>query len=206
MSGFVSVGYTPQTTDICVCRQHVDNVGPTGLQHSVKSAYFFADKIVSRNHIPDTIFYVYVGIGTIHVWYVPHLPCMQQHNLSRTQPCTMSDGDICSDDKKYGGFGAMMANSLRCQEECQEERERRTARSLSVFATKTANVAALCAPAGKNPPLVTLINESKASSGKRVADDITLAAARTPAKKVTPSASAPDLASALCSTQPPLCE
>ena len=30
MSGFVSVGYTPQTTDICVCRRHVDNVGPTG--------------------------------------------------------------------------------------------------------------------------------------------------------------------------------
>ena len=29
MSGFVSVGYTPQTTDICVCHQHVDNVGPT---------------------------------------------------------------------------------------------------------------------------------------------------------------------------------
>jgi hypothetical protein len=24
----------------------------------------------------------------------------------------MSDGDICSDNKKYGGFGAAMANSL----------------------------------------------------------------------------------------------
>ena len=71
----------------------------------------------------------------------------------------MSDGDICSDDEKYGGFGAMMANSLRCQEERQEERERRAARSRSVFATKTANVAASHAPAGKNPPLVTLIDE-----------------------------------------------
>jgi hypothetical protein len=29
MSGFVSVGYTPKTTDICVCRRHVNNVGPT---------------------------------------------------------------------------------------------------------------------------------------------------------------------------------
>jgi hypothetical protein len=33
MSGFVSVGYTPQTTDICVCRRHVDNVGLTRWQH-----------------------------------------------------------------------------------------------------------------------------------------------------------------------------
>jgi hypothetical protein len=121
---------------------------------------------------------------------------MQQHNLSWTQPCTMSDGNICSDDEKYGGIGAMMANSLRCQEERQEEREQRPARSRSVFATKTANVAASRAPVGKNPPLVTLINESKTTSGKRVVDDITLAAARAPAKKVAPSASAPDLAPA----------
>jgi hypothetical protein len=99
---------------------------------------------------------------------------MQQHNLSRTQPRTMSDGDICSDDKKY-----MMANSLCCQEKRQEERERCTARSLSVFATKTADVAASRAPAGKNPPHVTLIDKSKTSSGKRVANNITLATART---------------------------
>ncbi len=91
----------------------------------------------------------------------------------------------------------MMANSLRHQEERQEEHERRAARSRSVFATKTANVAALRAPAGKNPPLVTLIDESKTTSGKkRVVDDITLAAARAPAKKVAPSASAPDMAPA----------
>jgi hypothetical protein len=194
MSGFVSVGYTPQTTDICFCRRHVDNVGPTGRQHSVKSAYFFANKIVSGNRIPNTIFYVYVGIGTIHFWYVPRLPCMQQHNLSRTQPRTMSDGDICSNDEKYGGFGAMMANSLHRQEERREECEQRAARSLSVFATKTADVAASRGPAGKIPPPVTLIDKSKTSNGKRVADDITLAVARAPAKKVAPSASAPDLA------------
>ncbi len=53
------------------------------------------------------------------------------------------------------------------------------------------------APAGKNPPLVTLIDESKTTSGKKpVVDDIMLAAARAPAKKVAPSASAPDLAPA----------
>ncbi len=85
----------------------------------------------------------------------PHIShaCIFQHNLSWTQPCTMSDGDICSNDKKYGGFGAMMANSLRRQEERQEERNQRAACSLSVFATKTADVAASRVPAGKNPPL-----------------------------------------------------
>ncbi len=66
---------------ICVCRLHPPNDRhlclsptcrdmsadrPTGWRHSVKSAYFFADKILSGNRIPDTIFYVYVGIGTIH--------------------------------------------------------------------------------------------------------------------------------------------
>ncbi len=62
--------------------------------------------------------------------------------------------------------------------------------------TKTADVAAPRMPAGKNPPPVNLIDESKTSSGKRVANDITLAAARAPAKKVAPSMSAPDLAPA----------
>jgi hypothetical protein len=67
MLGFVSVGYTPQTTDICVCRQHFDNVGPTRWRHSLKSAFFFADKVVSGNRIPDTLSYVYVGIITDEV-------------------------------------------------------------------------------------------------------------------------------------------
>ena len=58
MSGFVSVGYTPQTPDICVCRRHVATCRPPGRRHSVKSALFFADEIVSGNCIPDTIFYV----------------------------------------------------------------------------------------------------------------------------------------------------
>ena len=67
MLGFVSVGYTPQTTDICVCRQHVDNVGPTRRQHSLNSAFFFADKVVSGNRIPDTLSYMFVGISTNEV-------------------------------------------------------------------------------------------------------------------------------------------
>ena len=121
---------------------------------------------------------------------------MQQHNLSQTQPCTMSYGDICSNVEKYRGFGAMMANLLRRQEEHQEERELCAACSYSVFAPKTAAVAASHAPASKNPPPVTLIDKSKTSSGKCVADNITLAPARAPAKKVAPSASAPDVAPA----------
>jgi hypothetical protein len=40
MSGFVSVGSTPQTTDIFACCRHVGNVGPTRWQHSVMSANF----------------------------------------------------------------------------------------------------------------------------------------------------------------------
>ena len=56
--GFVSVGYPPQRTDICVCHRHVNNVGPTHRRHSVRLAYFFADKVMSGNHIPDTLFYV----------------------------------------------------------------------------------------------------------------------------------------------------
>ena len=67
MSGFVSVGFTPQTTDICVCCQHVDNTGPTRQQHSLKSAFFFADKVMSGNRIPDTLSYVFVGIRTDEV-------------------------------------------------------------------------------------------------------------------------------------------
>ena len=58
MSGFVSVGYTPQTKDICVCCQYVHNVSPTRWQHSVKSACFFADKVVLGKRIPVTLFYV----------------------------------------------------------------------------------------------------------------------------------------------------
>jgi hypothetical protein len=69
-------------------------------------------------------------LGFVSVSYTPpHLhACIFQHNLSWTQPRTMSDGDICSDDEKYGGFGVMMANSLRRQEECQEDCDQRAAR------------------------------------------------------------------------------
>ena len=54
MSAFVSVGYTPQMTDICVCHRHVDNVGPTRRQHSVMSAIFSAVSAVSVRPVTDT--------------------------------------------------------------------------------------------------------------------------------------------------------
>ena len=72
------VRYTPQMTDICVCCRHVDNVSPTRQRHSVKLAFYFADKVVSSDRILDTLFYLYVGIGTKHFWYVPCLPCMHK--------------------------------------------------------------------------------------------------------------------------------
>jgi hypothetical protein len=64
MLGFVSVGYTPQTTDICGCHQHVENVGLTRRQHSVMSAFFFADKVVLGETVANTVSYKDVGIST----------------------------------------------------------------------------------------------------------------------------------------------
>jgi hypothetical protein len=52
MSANLSVGYTPQTTDIFVCRRHVGNVVPTRRRHSVISANFSAVSIVSVTFIP----------------------------------------------------------------------------------------------------------------------------------------------------------
>ena len=63
----VSVGYTPQTTDIFVCRRHVGNVVPTRRRHSVMSANFLAVGVVSVRPIADTHSYMYVGIGTNEV-------------------------------------------------------------------------------------------------------------------------------------------
>jgi hypothetical protein len=64
MLGFVSVGYTPYTTDICVCRRHVKNVGQKSRQHSVMSAFFFADKVVSGETVANTVSYKDGGIST----------------------------------------------------------------------------------------------------------------------------------------------
>jgi hypothetical protein len=67
MSANVSVGYTRQTTDIFVCRQHVGNVVPTRRRHSVMSANFSAVGIVSVRPVADTHSYMYVGISTDEV-------------------------------------------------------------------------------------------------------------------------------------------
>ena len=54
----------------------------------------------------------------------------------------MSDGNICSNDKIYGGFGAMIANNLRCGEEehtrCWGE-ERAASAQPAVAAASTAS-------------------------------------------------------------------
>ncbi len=67
MSANVSVGYTPQTTDIFVCRRHVGNVVPTRRQHSVMSANFLAVGVVSVSPVTDTLSYMYVGISRVLV-------------------------------------------------------------------------------------------------------------------------------------------
>jgi hypothetical protein len=64
MSANVSVGYTPQTTDIFVCCRHVGYVVPTRRRHSVMSANFSAVGVVSVRPIANTHSYIYVRIGT----------------------------------------------------------------------------------------------------------------------------------------------
>ena len=67
MSANVSVGYSPQTTDIFVCRQHVGNVVPTRRRHSLVSANFLAVGVMSVRPVADTHSYMYVGISTNEV-------------------------------------------------------------------------------------------------------------------------------------------
>jgi hypothetical protein len=64
----VSVGYTPQTTDIFVYCRHVGNVVPTRREHSVMSAIFLAVGVVSvRPPVANTHSYMFVGIITDEV-------------------------------------------------------------------------------------------------------------------------------------------
>ncbi len=67
MSANVFVGYTPQTTGICVCCRHVGNVVPTHRRHSVMSAIFLAVGDVSVRPVADTLSYMYVGISRVLV-------------------------------------------------------------------------------------------------------------------------------------------
>ena len=67
MSGFVSVSYAPQTTDICVCGKHVDNAGPTRRRHSVKSAFFLPVGVMSVRPVADTQSCMHVEISTNEV-------------------------------------------------------------------------------------------------------------------------------------------
>jgi hypothetical protein len=63
----VSVGSTPQTTDIFVCRRHVKNVVPTRWRHSLMSANFSAVGVVSVRPVADTHSCMYVRISTNEV-------------------------------------------------------------------------------------------------------------------------------------------
>jgi hypothetical protein len=67
MSANVSVGYTPQTTDIFVCRRHVGNVVPTRRRHSLVPLIFLAVGVVSARPAADTLSCVYIGISRVLV-------------------------------------------------------------------------------------------------------------------------------------------
>jgi hypothetical protein len=78
----VSVGYTPQTTDIFACRRHVKNVVPTRRRHSVMSANFSAVGVVSVRPIADTHSYMYVGISIDEVVTTTYEDKKNWHPLS----------------------------------------------------------------------------------------------------------------------------
>ena len=63
MSGFVSVGSTPQTTAIFVCHPHVKNVVLTRRRHSLMSANFSSVGVVSVRPVADTHSCMNVGIS-----------------------------------------------------------------------------------------------------------------------------------------------
>jgi hypothetical protein len=80
-----------------------------------------------------------------------------QHNSStqpRTQPRTMSDGDIYSNDEKYGGFGAAMAKSLHCRDRAVPARA--MAADSAAPAHAVAAVAADSTPGTKKSPPVNV--------------------------------------------------
>ncbi len=65
MSGFVSVGYTPQTTDICVCRRHVENVGLRHIGDILLCRPFFScPQSCVGETVADTVSYRDVGISS----------------------------------------------------------------------------------------------------------------------------------------------
>ena len=77
----------------------------------------------------------------------------------------MSDSNICSKDKIYGGFGAMIANNLRrgederarCrEEECAACTQRAVAAASAAPAPAMATVAAARAPGTKKSPPVAV--------------------------------------------------
>ena len=65
MSGFVSVSDTSQRTDICVCRRHVNNVGPTLRRHSLKSAFFHQQSRVGKSYPQHT----FLRVRRDHYWW-----------------------------------------------------------------------------------------------------------------------------------------
>ena len=126
----------------------------------------------------------------------------------------MSDGDICSNDKIYGGFGAMIANDLRCGEEertCRREEERAACAqpqcAVAVASAAPAPAKAAVAPlrasgTKKSPPVAvaerTYLTKRPYKRQKKAVEPaagpapaplvgVDGAAARTPAEKMLPS-------------------
>ena len=57
----------------------------------------------------------------------------------------MSDGNVCSDDSMYGGFGAMMANWLHCEEREHAPHQEEGCAAHLQFAVAATSTAPTCA-------------------------------------------------------------
>jgi hypothetical protein len=64
LSDFCLLVPPPEQQTLCVCCRHVKDVGPTKWQHSVMSAFFYADGVVPEWHFPNTLSCMLVGIST----------------------------------------------------------------------------------------------------------------------------------------------
>ena len=122
-----------------------------------------------------------------------HLSTCSQRTKSTTQtwPRIISDAYICSDNEKYGGFGATTYNLL-CHRDLAAP-----ARTVAAESAAPARAfAAVGAPGKEKSPPVTVANKAVTSSGKHVTNYITLAAAHAPVKKVIPAVPTLDVAPA----------
>jgi hypothetical protein len=99
----------------------------------------------------------------------------------------MSNGDICSNNEKYEGFGAMMANLLRHQEERAASARHAVAAASTVPAPAKATVAPLGASGTKKSPPVAVAKHTWLTKRPYKRQKKTLQPAAAPAPTAAPA-------------------